>query len=73
MYLNTSSEDINSEPSKAPSKRLEELVSGYKKVIMAKVISEAIGITKIRQECMHFDHWLGQLEQNPEYRLCHGL
>jgi len=31
-----SSEDINSEPSKAPSKRLEELVNGYKKVIMGK-------------------------------------
>jgi len=60
-----SSEDINSEPSRAPSKRLEKLVNGYKKVIMGKVISESIGIAKIRQECKHFDCWLRQLEELP--------
>ncbi len=57
-----SPEDINSESSKAPSKRLEKWVTGYKKVIMGKVISESIGIEKIRQECLHFDCWLRHLE-----------
>ena len=55
-------EEINSDPLKAPSKRLIELRKGYKKVIMGKVISEAIGITTIRKQCLHFDSWLIKLE-----------
>ncbi|NOQ36140.1 MAG: DUF4276 family protein [Methylococcaceae bacterium] len=57
-----SPEDINSDPSKAPSKQLEKLVDNYKKVIMGKVISEAIGINTIRQQCLHFNDWLLKLE-----------
>ena len=65
LAVYSSPENINSEPSKAPSKRLEELVSGYKKVIMGTVISESIGITRIREACKHFDCWLRRLEQIP--------
>jgi len=58
-----SPEEINSAPDKAPSKRLEKLVTGYKKVIMGKVIAQSIGITKIRQECACFNAWVNKLEQ----------
>ncbi|WP_428357477.1 DUF4276 family protein [Methyloprofundus sp.] len=61
-----SPEEINSDPLKAPSKRLEKLMIGYKKVIMGKVISESIGITRIRQQCLHFDSWLQRLEKLTE-------
>ncbi|MBE0469032.1 MAG: DUF4276 family protein [Methyloprofundus sp.] len=62
-------EDINSDPSKAPSKRLEKLMIGYKKVIMGKVISESIGIARIRQQCLHFDCWLQRLEKLTEQNI----
>lgn len=56
-------EEINSSPSKAPSKRLEKILLGYNKVIMGKAIAEAIGIDKIRQECANFDCWLRKMEE----------
>jgi len=59
-------EEINSEPTKAPSKQLEKLYSlkkeKYKKVGMGKSISEAIGIGTIRKQCPHFNEWLNKLE-----------
>ncbi|SCN46534.1 hypothetical protein BAZMOX_16396_2 [methanotrophic endosymbiont of Bathymodiolus azoricus (Menez Gwen)] len=39
---------------------------GYKKVVMGKVISESIGIMRIRQQCLHFDDWLQRLEKLTE-------
>ncbi len=61
-----SPEYINNNPLNAPSKRLEKLMIGYKKVVMGKVISDAIGIPKIRQECLHFDGWLQRIEKLTE-------
>ena len=55
-------EEINDDPEKAPSKRLEALKSGYRKVANGKTISQAIGIQKIRKQCVHFDNWLRKLE-----------
>ena len=55
-------EEINQSADNAPSKRLHALKRGYKKVLMGKVISEAIGIAHIRQQCPHFDAWLLRLE-----------
>lgn len=55
-------EEINDDPAKAPSKRLESLKKGYRKVAMGKTISEAIGIQVIRRECPHFNNWLAKLE-----------
>ena len=56
-------EEINTSPSKAPSKRLEKMWLGYNKVTMGKAIAEAIGIDKIRQECANFDCWLRKMEK----------
>jgi len=56
-------EEINDDPEKAPSKRLEKLSVGYRKVAMGKIISEAIGIQTIRKKCHHFNTWLTTLEK----------
>jgi len=56
-------EEINDGPDTAPSKRLQRLKSGYRKVAMGKTISEAIGIQQIRARCSHFNGWLIKLEQ----------
>ncbi len=58
-----SPEEINDSPQTAPSKRLEALSPGYRKVAMGKVISEAIGIPTIRNKCPHFDEWLEKMEK----------
>jgi hypothetical protein len=58
-----SPEEINEDPQKAPSKRLQTLASRYKKIIMGKAISEAIGIDMIRKKCAHFNEWLVKLEK----------
>jgi hypothetical protein len=55
-------EAINDDPTKAPSKRLEALKAGYRKVVMGKTISEAIGIQTMREKCIHFNDWLTKLE-----------
>lgn len=57
-----SPEDINDNPANAPSKQLERLVPGYRKVMMGKSIAEAIGIQRIREQCPHFNSWLVRLE-----------
>ncbi|OQX04789.1 MAG: hypothetical protein BWK80_53170 [Desulfobacteraceae bacterium IS3] len=62
-------EEINDDPAKAPSKRLEALNKGYRKVAMGKAVSEAIGIEAMRRQCPHFDNWLAKLEHlkgNPD-------
>jgi len=55
-------EEINDRPEHAPSKRLEKLKPGYRKVAMGKNITEAIGVRMIRSKCLHFDAWIKKLE-----------
>lgn len=56
-------EEIDDGSETAPSKRLISLHKGYRKVAMGKTISEAIGISTMREKCPHFDNWLTRLEQ----------
>jgi hypothetical protein len=56
-------EEINDGPQTAPSKRLEMLHNGYRKVAMGKTISVAIGVQQIRSKCPHFNQWLNKLEK----------
>ncbi len=58
----SSPEDINNNPTTAPSKRLIKLYPGYDKEAFGTLISERIGIAKIRKECLHFNQWLTRLE-----------
>ena len=55
-------EEINDDPSQAPSKQLERLVRGYQKVVMGTSVATRIGIPKLRSACPHFDQWVNQLE-----------
>jgi len=56
-------EEINDDPVKSPAKRLKTLNSKYRKVVMGKVIAEAIGIPCIRKQCSHFNDWLIKFEE----------
>jgi len=60
-----SPEEINDDPTKAPSKRLIALKNGYRKVAYGKTISEAIGIQIIRGQCAHLNDWLTRIEHLP--------
>lgn len=55
-------EDINDSPQTAPSKRIEQLFPGYKKVLYASEAAKAVGLTTMREECKHFAAWLARLE-----------
>lgn len=55
-------EHINDSPHTAPSKRIKGLVENYDKVTDGWLISQEIGLDKIRAECPHFNAWLAQIE-----------
>lgn len=58
-------EDINNSRQTAPSKRiLASFPDGsYSKTEHGPVIADAIGLTKIRQQCPQFDAWITMLER----------
>jgi hypothetical protein len=58
----TTPEEINDSPITAPSKRVIDLVPGYEKPLLGSLAAIEIGLTCIRQECPHFNHWLTTLE-----------
>jgi len=57
-----SPEHINDSVLTAPSKRILSIIPSYSKVADGVLISEDIGIDKIRQECRHFNEWLTNIE-----------
>lgn len=58
----TNPEEINDSPVSAPSKRVQELVSGYEKPFLGTLAVIEIGLDKIRSECPHFRQWIERLE-----------
>ena len=56
-----SPEHINDGSETAPSKRILQCCSGYQKASHGPLIAIDIGIDRIRQECRHFDAWVGRL------------
>ena len=62
----TTPEEINDSPQTAPSKRVQELVSGYQKPLMGTLAILEIGLDSIRKECPHFAEWLTLLETLPQ-------
>lgn len=58
-------EEINDSPITAPSKRVQELVSGYQKPLLGALAVLEIGLKAIRAECPHFRSWLERLETQP--------
>jgi hypothetical protein len=55
-------EMINNNKSTSPSHRLERIIRGYNKVVYGDIISEAIGLERIRQKSPRFNNWLTRLE-----------
>ena len=58
----TTPEAINDSPATAPSKRIMALIPGYEKPYLGILAILEIGLSRIREECPHFDGWLKQLE-----------
>jgi hypothetical protein len=57
-------EDVDEGPQTAPSKRILACIPEYEglKVIAGAIVTEAIGIDRIRAACPHFDAWLSRIE-----------
>ena len=53
---------INESPETAPSKRILNLCDAYDKVDDGILILKEIGLKKLRNQCVHFNEWLTQLE-----------
>lgn len=58
-----SPEEINDSPITAPSKRVKLLIPNYEKPLFGTLAIIEIGLDRIRQECPHFNDWLGSLER----------
>ncbi len=59
-------EAIDNSPQTAPSRRIEQLYSRFKKTSNGISIAQAIGIDRMRKECPVFDGWLKRLESLAE-------
>lgn len=53
---------INDNSKTAPSKRLENLIKGYNKIVYGCIIAENIGLSKMRKKSPRFNHWITILE-----------
>jgi hypothetical protein len=58
-----SPEEIDDSPQSAPSKRIMSLMPEYEKPLFGTLAILEIGLDRIRDECLHFHHWLEALEQ----------
>jgi len=58
----TAPEDVNDDPTTAPSKRLERCIEGYTKTLHGPLAILEVGLPKIRRACPRFDAWLSSLE-----------
>jgi Domain of unknown function (DUF4276) len=56
-------EHINNSPQTAPSKRLEQLYSGYDKRLIGPLVTKNIGLERLRQACPRFGAWVTKLEE----------
>ena len=57
-----SPEEINDNPSTAPSKCLAKVISSYSKVVDGPLIAIETGLSTIRAECPRFGSWVTRLE-----------
>ena len=59
-------EDINDDPTRAPSQRVLDVYPPYRKVVDGTLGAEAVGVDRMRQECPHFNDWVQGLENLAE-------
>lgn len=55
-------EMINNNKTTPPSHRLKRIIQGYNKVVYGDIISEAIGLERIRKKAPRFNNRITQLE-----------
>lgn len=55
-------EMINNNKDSSPSHRLQRIIRGYNKVVYGDIISEAIGLERIREKSPRFNNWITRLE-----------
>jgi len=55
-------EEINENPTGAPSKRIIAIFPAYEKVIHGSLAAIEIGLETIRRECLNFNNWLTKIE-----------
>ena len=55
-------EGINYDPQTAPSKRTLSISPRYQKTVHGSMVAQRIGLQLIREQCTHFNEWLGWLE-----------
>ena len=58
----SSPEEINESPQSAPSRRILSITPGYQKIVHGPIVAGRIGLQLIREQCTHFNDWLGWLE-----------
>ncbi len=57
-----SPEEINDDPTTAPSKRIAGIHDMYNKTYHGPLIANRVGLPSLRRECRHFDEWVTKLE-----------
>jgi len=55
-------EKINEGNNTSPAKRLKSLFANYRKPFHGGIISNRIGLQKMRDNCSHFNNWITNLE-----------
>ena len=54
-------EDINDDPTTAPSKRILQAYGSYRKELDGTIAARSIGVETMRRECPHFHDWVERL------------
>ncbi|WP_370409008.1 DUF4276 family protein [Tenacibaculum dicentrarchi] len=62
LELNPNPELINNNKKTAPSKRLQNHIIGYNKIVYGSILAESIGLTRMRNKSPRFNEWLNILE-----------
>ena len=55
-------EDINDDVKTHPSRRIQDLMPAYQKVVYGRRLAERMGLSTIRAECLRFDQWVARME-----------
>ncbi len=58
-------EDIDDDPTGAPSKRIKEYCTSYRKPLYGSLAAIEVGLEAMRRECAHFREWVERLEALP--------
>lgn len=55
-------EEIDDDPTNAPSKRLGRILESYRKPLHGVVVAKRIGVDNIMKECPHFREWIERIQ-----------